>query len=83
MKDRLRKWNLNTKNVNDDNMREIARIRLKRKVLESKDSAFRVNKQPVKEIKIDRFLKRKNISDYTLLSMASPINGEAFPLSYV
>ena len=57
-------------------MLAIARVRLKRKQFEDKDSAFRVSKQPVKEMNIDRFLKRKNISESTLLSMASPVNGE-------
>jgi hypothetical protein len=54
----------------------IARTRLKRKQFDNKASAFRVNKQPVKETNTNRFLKRKNISDGILLSMASPVNGE-------
>jgi hypothetical protein len=76
VKDRLKKWGLAIKNVKEDNMLAIARKRLKRKVFDDKESAFRVNKQPLTEKNIDRFLKRKKISDCTLLSITSPINGE-------
>lgn len=54
----------------------IARTRLKRKLFDDKESAFRVSKQPVKDVNIDRFLKRKNISADALLSSESPVNGE-------
>jgi transposase len=76
VKDRLKKWGLTIKNVKEDDMLAIARKRLKRKVFDDKESAFRVNKQPLTEKNIDRFLKRKKISDCTLLSITSPINGE-------
>lgn len=74
VKDRLKKWGLTIKNVKENEMLAIARKRLKRKVLDKKESAFRVNKQPLTEKNIDRFLKRRKISDCTLLSMTSPIN---------
>jgi hypothetical protein len=76
VKDRLKKWGFTMKNVKEDDMLAIARKRLKRKLLDGKESTFRINKQPLKDKNIDRFLKRKNVSDYTLLSMASPLNGE-------
>jgi chromosome segregation ATPase len=78
MKDRLRKWGLNIKNVKKNDMLAVAHARLKRKTFEDKDSSFYVNKRPVKEANIDRFLKRKNVTEDTLLSMASPINGKKF-----
>jgi chromosome segregation ATPase len=56
-------------------MLEIARVRLKRKKYKAKPSAFYINEKPVREAKIDRYLKRNNISDNALLSIASPENG--------
>jgi chromosome segregation ATPase len=57
-------------------MLEIARIRLKRMKHKAKSSAFYINERPVKEANINRFLKRNNISESSLLSMASPVNGK-------
>jgi hypothetical protein len=54
----------------------MARTRLNRKRYEAKDSAFRVNKKSVDKRKIDRYLKRKDISEEMLLSMPSPVNRE-------
>jgi hypothetical protein len=56
-------------------MIQMARTRAKRKRLEGKDSAFRVNKAPVNERKMTRYLKRNEVSEEQLLSMASPIDG--------
>ena len=56
-------------------MIQMARTRAKRKKLEGKDSAFRVNKAPVNERKMTRYLTRNEVSEEKLLSMASPING--------
>jgi hypothetical protein len=53
-------------------MVQIARARAKRKGLDGKDSAFRVNKKRVAEQKINRYLKRNNISEEDLLSVPSP-----------
>lgn len=55
VKDRLKKWGLNMKNVKKDDMLAIARVRLKRRTLEDKESSFRVNKRPVKEMNINLF----------------------------
>ena len=74
LKTRLAKWGFE-KNVKEDSMVAIARARLNRKIYANKDSAFRVNKRPVDERNIDRFLKRKRISDEELLLMGTPING--------
>lgn len=54
----------------------MARARVNRKRYEAKDSAFRVNKKSVDERKINRYLKRNDISEDMLLSMPSPANGE-------
>ena len=57
-------------------MQELARVRAKRKHLYDKDSNFRVNKKPVDQFNIDRYVKRHEISEETLLSMASPMKGK-------
>jgi hypothetical protein len=75
LKDRIKKWGFDIKNIKTDDMIAIARLRAKRKI-QGKESAIRINKRPVKESKIDRFLKRQNISEDDLLSMRSPPNGE-------
>jgi hypothetical protein len=56
-------------------MIQMARTRAKRKKLEGKDSAFRVNKAPVNDRKMARYLTRNEVSEEELLSMESPING--------
>lgn len=73
LKDRIKKWGFDIKNIKTDDMKAIARLRAKRKT-EGKESTFRVNKQPVNERKVDRFLKRHNISENDLLSIRSPEN---------
>jgi hypothetical protein len=57
-------------------MLEMARLRLKRKNISGKSSAFVIKKtqKSVKGTNIDRFLKRKNISKNSLLLMASPVH---------
>jgi len=59
-------------------MLEMARLRLKRKNINGKSSAFVIKKtqKPVNCANIDRFLKRKNISKSSLLLMASPVHGK-------
>lgn len=76
LKTRLAKWRFDTKNVKGDMMLEIARKQAKRKRVDGKDSAFCVNEKPVEQQKIRRYLRRNNISEGELLSMASPCNGE-------
>lgn len=83
MKTRISKWGLDQKNVKGDDMLAIARTRLNRKLFENKDSSFYMNKRPVDDNKIDRFVKRNKISDYTLLSMASQVDGETFHARYI
>jgi hypothetical protein len=56
-------------------MIQMARTKAKRKRLEGKDSAFRVNKAPVNERKMTRYLTRNEVSEEELLYMASPIDG--------
>ena len=76
LKTRLTKWGLDTKNVKGIVMLEIARKQAKRKIVDGKDSSFRVNEKPVEQQKIRRYLRRNNISEEALLSMASPCNGQ-------
>jgi hypothetical protein len=57
-------------------MIELARTQAKRKVLEGKDSAFRINKKPVDGRKISRYLRRKEIVHEELLSLPSPVARE-------
>jgi hypothetical protein len=53
----------------------MARSRLRRRKLKAKPSIFIIDGKLVRDAKIDRFLKRNNISDSSLLSMASPVDG--------
>ena len=55
-------------------MVELARTKVKRS-LENKKSSFRVYKKPVDDRKIDRYLKRNDISELELLMMMSPMDG--------
>jgi hypothetical protein len=72
LKSRLTKWRFDIKNVKGDHMVQIARVRVKRKREDDKDSGFRVDGKPVAERNINRYLKRKNITEEDLLSMPSP-----------
>lgn len=76
LKHRLKKWQFNTKNVKEGEMLQMARLRLQRNNANGKSSAFMIKKTKklVEDANIDRFLKRKNISDSFLLSMASPVD---------
>ena len=56
-------------------MAQIARVRAKRKREDDKDSGFRVDKKPVAERNINRYLKRNNVTEEDLLSMPSPSDG--------
>jgi hypothetical protein len=78
LKSRITKWGFDIKNVKGDIMIQMARARAKRKRLEGKDSAFRVNKALVNERKMTRYLTRNEVSEEELLSMASPIDGMLF-----
>jgi hypothetical protein len=80
LKSRISKWGFDVKNVKGDTMVQIARARVKRKKVDGKDSVFRVNKKPVPDRNINRYIKRNSISEEGLLSMASPINGMNAPL---
>ena len=75
-KDRITKWGLDVKNMRGSSILAMGRARVRRKRYEAKDSAFRVNKKSVDEQKINRYLKRKGISEDILLSMPSPVNRE-------
>lgn len=54
---------------------QIARSKAKRD-LENKKSSFRINKKPIPDRNIIRFIDRKNISKDELLDMGSPDNGK-------
>jgi LAS superfamily LD-carboxypeptidase LdcB len=56
-------------------MLELTRKKAKRSI-EGKKSLFRVNKKPVEDRKINRYLQRNGISEEQLLEMTSPINGK-------
>lgn len=74
LKSRLTNWGLDVKNLRGDTVIELARTKAKR-ALENKKSSFRVNRKPVEDRKIDRYLQRNAISEEQLLSMTSPVNG--------
>ena len=56
-------------------MKAIVRKQVERRV-EGKDSAFRVRGHAVESKKIERYKKRKNVSENVLLSQSSPAAGE-------
>lgn len=72
----MTKWGFDVKNVKGDIMIQVARARAKRKRDGGKESVFRVNKNFVTDRKINRYLKRNNVSEEDLLSMENPINGK-------
>ncbi|KAF8846689.1 hypothetical protein BDZ45DRAFT_637914, partial [Acephala macrosclerotiorum] len=74
LKSRISKWRFDVKNVKGDTMVQMARARLRRKRVDGKGSVFRVNKKPVADRNINRYLKRNNVSEEDLLSMTSPID---------
>jgi hypothetical protein len=74
LKSRLTNWGFDVKNLKGDTVIELARTKAKR-ALENKKSSFRVNRKPVEDRKIDRYLQRNAISEEQLLSMTSPVNG--------
>jgi uncharacterized lipoprotein len=76
LKSRLPKLGFDVKNLKGDTVVELARIKVKRS-LENKKTGFRVNKKPVDDRKIERYVQRNDISEEQLLSMASPVNGES------
>lgn len=57
-------------------MIQLARIKAKRK-LENKESSFRVSKKAVDDQKIERYLRRHEITEDDLLAMASPERGQS------
>ncbi|KAH8760153.1 hypothetical protein BGZ57DRAFT_905813 [Hyaloscypha finlandica] len=73
LKSRLTKWGFDVKNLKGDTAMELARTKAKR-ALENKKSSFRVNRKPVDNRRIDRYLQRNAISEEQLLSMTSPVN---------
>jgi hypothetical protein len=68
---------LDVKNLKGDIVLEIARTKAKRAAIDNKKSSFRVNKKPVDDRKIDRFLQRNEIFEDQLLAMASPVDGNS------
>ncbi|KAH9212902.1 hypothetical protein DL95DRAFT_463559 [Leptodontidium sp. 2 PMI_412] len=75
LKDRLKKWKFNTKNIKERAMFGMARSRLRRRKFKAKPSIFIIDGKLEGDAKIDRFLKRNKISDSSLLSMTSPVDG--------
>ncbi|KAH8586272.1 hypothetical protein B0O99DRAFT_602621 [Bisporella sp. PMI_857] len=71
LKTRLKQWGIDQKNIRGETMAQIARTRAKRNAM-SKSSGFRVNKQLVDNSKIERFIRRKGLTDKILLAATSP-----------
>ena len=49
--------------------------------MQGKESAFNVRNNPLKEEKIERFMKRKQITEGEILSQPSPVPGKDPPVS--
>lgn len=62
-------------------MKLIAQMQLKRKAV-GKASVFRVRNYPVKPEKIERYMKRNNLSERDLMSLPSPTTGKKFASRY-
>jgi len=75
LKSRIAKWGFDVKNIKGDIMVQMARKRVKRLRDHGKKSVFRVGEQVVPVRKINRYLKRKRISEEELLSLPSPVDG--------
>jgi hypothetical protein len=73
-KKKISKWHLDKK-VKGVEMEIILRKQAKHK-FEGKDSSFSVRGQAIEPEKIDRYKKRKNVTEDTLLSQQSPAAGE-------
>jgi hypothetical protein len=74
LKSKNTKWGFDIKNVKGETMVQLARTKAKRKI-ENKKSSFRVNKKPVEDSKIDRYMRRNDLSEENLLQMRSPAIG--------
>lgn len=74
LKTKIKDWGFDTKNIKTDKMMVIARTRAKRKLVDGKDSTFRVCGVAVDEEKIERFMKRKKLSVAQLIAAPSPMN---------
>jgi hypothetical protein len=74
-KRKISQWNLDKK-VKGPEMEFIVHKGKKRKVEEGKETAFLVRKRPVAPAKIERTIKRKNMSENEILSPPSPAAGE-------
>jgi hypothetical protein len=61
-------------------MQAIVLKQAKRKI-EGKDSGFRVRGHTVEQEKIERYKKRKNVSECALLSRPSPAAGETLRIT--
>lgn len=66
------------KKVKDKEMRFLAKRRVQRRIEENKESKFRVRSQVVAPEKVDRFMKRKKITDDQILSAPSPVMCKPF-----
>jgi hypothetical protein len=74
LKSKNTKWGFDIKNIKGDTMVLLARTKAKRKI-ENKKSSFRVHKKPVDDSKIDRYIRRNDLSEEKLLQMRSPADG--------
>jgi elongation factor P--beta-lysine ligase len=77
LKTKIKSWRLDKKNIKTDDMISIAQTREKRRRV-GVESRFRVYGAPFDEAKIDRFLKRNNLSAEDVLDVPSPTDGEFF-----
>lgn len=70
-KRKIKLWHLD-KNVKNTEIQFIVYKQKKRKILQDKDTIFRVRGRAVEPEKIARTVKRKNISEDALLPVSSP-----------
>jgi hypothetical protein len=66
-KRRITQWNLD-KNIKDSDMKVMLRMQLKRKNEQGKESEFTIHGRPVQAQKLERYVRRKGLSNSEIMS---------------
>ncbi|KIN01170.1 hypothetical protein OIDMADRAFT_145279 [Oidiodendron maius Zn] len=71
-KRRIALWNLD-KNIKDSDMKVMLRVQLQRRNQEGKETAFYLHGRPVPHQKLERYLRRKALSEADIMSWNMPL----------
>lgn len=69
-KRRITMWNLD-KNIKDSDMKAMLRVELQRRLYEGKETAFFLHGRPVPSKKLERFVRRKSLSNDQILACST------------